>query len=81
MVTLNEDGGDAQTVPASCHTCVHRRLRTMGCDAFTDEIPLPIMRGRHDHKTPYQGDHGIMYSAGRDPLADLLTMSDSDPSR
>jgi hypothetical protein len=56
---------DAMRVPASCHTCAHRRFTTLGCDAFPDEIPPEIIRGRHDHKTPYAGDRGVMYEPMR----------------
>lgn len=31
------------------------------CSAFDDEIPDDIIDGKHDHKTPYPGDHGIMF--------------------
>lgn len=52
---------DQMRVRASCHTCRHRRRGTLGCDAFPNAIPLEIMRGKVDHKSPYPGDNGIQY--------------------
>lgn len=52
---------DAMRAPASCLTCRHRRFGTLGCDAFPDEIPLDIARGRVKHTEPYPGDRGIQY--------------------
>lgn len=48
---------------ASCHTCRHRKLGTLGCDAF-GVIPVEIMRGDVKHTAPYAGDRGIQYEAG-----------------
>jgi len=31
------------------------------CDAFEKNIPVVILRGEHDHTTPYKGDNGIRY--------------------
>lgn len=51
-------------VRAACDTCARRRLGTLGCDAFPERIPLPIIRGRNDHRATYPDDHGLQYLEG-----------------
>ena len=46
---------------AICPSCIH--FRGLTCTAFPDGIPLEIVVGKVVHTTPYQGDHGIQYSA------------------
>ena len=43
-----------------CTFCRHR-LGFRRCDAFTQEIPLPIWIGEHTHEQPYPDDHGIQF--------------------
>jgi len=53
-----------------CVGCVHYRRAIgsggtgpLGCAAFPKPpgIPEAILRGRHDHRQPYEGDHSIQY--------------------
>jgi hypothetical protein len=46
-----------------CSVCRHlRSASARECDAFPDGIPDPIWTGRHDHRSPYPGDHGIQFA-------------------
>lgn len=49
-----------------CASCAHFKKNRHGgnfCDAFPDGLGIPdaIILGRHDHRQPYPGDHGIRY--------------------
>jgi hypothetical protein len=46
-----------------CSDCKHR-FREKGpyrCAAFPDGVPEAVLVGRHDHREPYPGDHGILF--------------------
>lgn len=43
-----------------CDSCKHYDRQVGNCIAFA-RIPTPIMRGKASHKTPYPGDHGIVW--------------------
>jgi len=40
---------------SDCARCVHLRPETHSCEAFPDGIPIPIMSGKKDHRTPKYG--------------------------
>lgn len=49
-------------VTPSCADCKWRsEIDPTLCVAFPDGIPVPILTAEHDHKTPYKGDHGLLY--------------------
>jgi hypothetical protein len=56
----------------SCVTCKHRDLFGPTCTAYPMGIPRPILVGEHDHRLPYEGDHGITWeAAGVDGIGTL----------
>ncbi len=56
-----------------CFKCLHLDrsgdFSTMKCDAFPDEIPVPIQMNKHDHRRPFPGDHGIHFEPMAEPQA------------
>lgn len=44
-----------------CTYCAHALRQGRKCSAFDDLIPLEIWTGEHTHRTPYPGDHGIVF--------------------
>ena len=48
-----------------CLGCQHfdrDRDDKLTCSAFPDGIPAAILNNQHDHRTPYRGDGGIVFS-------------------
>lgn len=35
--------------------------KDLTCKAFPNRIPIEILKGKHDHRTPFEGDNGIQY--------------------
>lgn len=58
-----EPGAGLSRGKAQCHACrhYHRITQKHPCDAFPGGIPEAIWLGRHDHRQPYPGDHGIRF--------------------
>jgi hypothetical protein len=57
-----------------CIDCIHLRERPdrkhpLTCEAFPDGegIPEAILLFEHDHRKPYDGDHGILFEAKPEP--------------
>ncbi len=53
----------------SCKTCQWRsKDDPTKCLAYPVRIPIPILTGEVDHKTPYEGDQGLIYKEGTPSL-------------
>lgn len=55
-----------QVEPPQCLECANFDLEAsddgLRCKAYPDaSIPQAIIAGRHDHRKPYRGDHGVRY--------------------
>jgi hypothetical protein len=46
---------------SQCVWCRHRADDGDRCRAFPDGIPEAILKNRHDHCHPYDGDRGVRY--------------------
>ena len=59
--SLDKDS-DIPVYSSVCALCDHL-IDTIErkCGAFPGGIPLEIWQGKHDHKTPFPGDDGIMF--------------------
>ena len=56
----NKFAGAVTILEISCSSCKHYN-KDLTCKAFPNRIPIEILRGEHDHRTPFEGDRGIQY--------------------
>ena len=54
--------GDVLLFDSQCDVCRHRGEGET-CAAFPKGIPDVILGNEHDHREPYEGDHGIQFEA------------------
>jgi hypothetical protein len=54
------------TILPQCFSCTRLNIGHITCAAFPDGIPDPILRGTHDHRKPFAGDHGILFEQRHD---------------
>jgi hypothetical protein len=55
-----------------CNFCKHWSEEG-DCAAFPGQIPLDVFYGRHDHRDPYPGDHGIRFELAPDLSPEMLS--------
>ena len=56
----NKFTGAVTILETPCHSCKHYN-KDLTCKAFPNRIPIEILRGKHDHRTPFKGDNGVQY--------------------
>lgn len=44
-----------------CVWCRHRSDGGQRCRAFPAGIPVEILKNQHDHRRPFDGDHGVRF--------------------
>jgi hypothetical protein len=56
---IHYSNGDLEI--SQCVWCQHRLSNGRRCRAFPGGIPDAILRNRHDHRLPYEGDSGLRF--------------------
>lgn len=61
---------DLPELPDACASCAHFRGQAPSgvatCKAFPQRIPAEVMSGRHTHRKPINGDHGVQWQRHAD---------------
>jgi len=52
---------DGELGISQCVWCRHRTAGAGACRAFPNGIPDVIAKNKHDHRLPYEGDHGVLF--------------------
>lgn len=68
------------TITPYCAYCIHFNADVRDkevCTAFPEGIPREILQGKHNHTTPYEGDHGIQFA----PLAGFEYLTEENATK
>ena len=57
---------EGQVVISPCLTYRWKLPQGAVCVAFPEGIPEPILHAAHDHRMPFEGNHGFRYEEARD---------------
>jgi len=52
---------DGELGISQCVWCRHRSTGGRRCKAFPKGIPEAIIKNRHDHRSPFNGDYGVRF--------------------
>ncbi len=69
-------------IPVYSDICTYCRHWHVGpghtCAAFPEGIPMPIWLGENNHRAPYEGDHGVQFTA-KNAAKSALKVATDDP--
>ncbi len=57
---------------AFCKHLLREDITANRCSAFSGGIPVTIFLNDHDHRAPYNGDHGIQFEPIDDEAAEMV---------